>query len=166
VASTLDMIDAIKARLTQQLPGLAVEYFPDKPAEYRLNHPRGAVLVSYLGSSFEKTVSTAVIAQPRTLRFGLTLMMRQLNQRQGAVALLDAVRCAMIGFVLPGGKKSWVLSERYLGESGGIWQYALDIANETLELEDTEPDNGALSTRITFFGEVGNDPKVQVPRTA
>jgi hypothetical protein len=154
MANTLDMIDAIKARLTQQLPGLAVAYFPDKPAEYRLNHPRGAVLVSYLGSSFDKTESSDWVVQVRTPRFGLTLMMRQLNEREGAVAVLDTVRSALIGIKLPGcQKKTWLLSERYLGESGGIWQYALDIATETMELEPDEAESAVLLKQLTLENE-------------
>ncbi|WP_308170863.1 Gp37 family protein [Ralstonia syzygii] len=47
MATTLHIIDALVARLKAKLPQLAVEYFPDKPADYRLNHPKGALLVSF-----------------------------------------------------------------------------------------------------------------------
>ena len=39
MATTLQIIDAVVERLKVKLPQLAVEYFPDRPAEYRLNHP-------------------------------------------------------------------------------------------------------------------------------
>ncbi|EKY7025774.1 hypothetical protein QFI32_005337, partial [Escherichia coli] len=50
--NVLPVLDAVLARLREKLPQLQVEYFPEKPAEYRLNHPAGALLVSYAGSRF------------------------------------------------------------------------------------------------------------------
>lgn len=45
--NVLPVLDAVLARLREKLPQLQVEYFPEKPAEYRLNHPVGALLLSY-----------------------------------------------------------------------------------------------------------------------
>ena len=47
--NVLPVLDAVLTRLREKLPQLQVEYFPEKPAEYRLNHPVGALLVSYAG---------------------------------------------------------------------------------------------------------------------
>ena len=52
--NVLPVLDAVLTRLREKLPQLQVEYFPEKPAEYRLNHPVGALLVSYAGSRFDK----------------------------------------------------------------------------------------------------------------
>lgn len=37
--NVLPVLDAVLTRLREKLPQLQVEYFPEKPAEYRLNHP-------------------------------------------------------------------------------------------------------------------------------
>jgi hypothetical protein len=38
--ATLHIIESVVDRLKKQIPKLAVENFPDKPSEYRLNHPK------------------------------------------------------------------------------------------------------------------------------
>ncbi len=45
--NVLPVLDAVLARLREKLPQLQVEYFPEKPSEYRLNHSVGALLLSY-----------------------------------------------------------------------------------------------------------------------
>lgn len=70
--NVLPVLDAVLTRLREKLPQLQVEYFPEKPAEYRLNHPVGALLVSYAGSRFDKlrwlvTGFSAVARGARTL---------------------------------------------------------------------------------------------------
>ena len=56
--NVLPVLDAVLARLREKLPQLQVEYFPEKPAEYRLNHPVGALLLSYAGSRFDRPDDT------------------------------------------------------------------------------------------------------------
>ena len=79
MAVTLTIIDAVVARLKAAFPDLAVEYFPDKPAEYRLNHPKGALLVSYLGAKYDEPIDTSAIVQPAVVKFAITATLRQLN---------------------------------------------------------------------------------------
>lgn len=56
--NVLPVLDAVLTRLREKLPQLQVEYFPEKPAEYRLNHPVGALLVSYAGrASISRMIS-------------------------------------------------------------------------------------------------------------
>ena len=91
MATTLQIIDAVVERLKVKLPQLAVEYFPDRPAEYRLNHPRGALLVSYLGSQFDTTVDVTYIAQPRTVKLSVTVILRQLMASMRQAKLGDDI---------------------------------------------------------------------------
>lgn len=81
--NVLPVIDAVVARLKEKLPGLSVEYFPEKPAEYRLNHPVGALLVSYAGSRFDKPDDIGAVIQPQTLQLCVTVVFRQLNGKRG-----------------------------------------------------------------------------------
>lgn len=150
MATTLQMIDAVVERLRTKLPALAVEYFPEQPTDYRLNHSRGALLVSYPGSQFGDTVDAAIIAQPRTVKLSITVILRQLNGRGGAVDVLDLVRLALVGFRLPDCRKMRAVSEKFLGESAGLWQYAADFAAEAMQVEDAEGTVGPLLTEVTY----------------
>ena len=150
MATTLQIIDAVVARLKVKLPQLAVEYFPDRPAEYRLNHPRGALLVSYLGSLFDTTVDVTYIAQPRTVKLSVTVILRQLNGRGGAVDVVDAVRQALVGFRPPDCRKVWAMSEKFLGETAGLWQYAVDVATEAMLVEDADVNTETPLTLVTY----------------
>lgn len=140
---TLEIIDSIIDQLKAKLPHLAVEYFPEKPDTYRLNHPRGALLVSYAGSNFGKIQETGYVLQPRTTTFSITVILRQLNGRGGAIDVLDQLRLSIIGFKPPNcRRKIWAINEKFLGETAGLWQYALDIATEGVLLEDADLASG------------------------
>ena len=150
MATTLQIIDAVVERLKVKLPQLAVEYFPDRPAEYRLNHPRGALLVSYLGSQVDTTVDVTYIAQPRTVKLSVTVILRQLNGKGGAVDVVDAVRQALVGFRPPDCRKVWAVSEKFLGETAGLWQYAVDLATEAMLVEDADVNTETPLTLVTY----------------
>ncbi|WP_353189536.1 Gp37 family protein [Pandoraea pnomenusa] len=150
MATTLQIIDAVVKRLAVKLPHLAVEYFPDKPSEYRLNHPKGALLVSYLGSQFDKTVDVAYVAQPRTVKLSVTVVLRQLNGKGGAVDVVDLVRAALVGFRPPDCRKVWAVSEKFLGETAGLWQYAVDVASEAMLVEDADVNTETPLTEVTY----------------
>lgn len=149
MATTLQIIDAVVARLKAKLPQLAVEYFPDRPAEYRLNHPKGALLVSYPGSQFGDTVDVTYIAQPRTVKLSVTVLLRQLNGKGGAVDVVDDVRRALVGWRPPDCRKVWAVSEKFLGESAGIWQYAVDVASQAMLVEDADVDTETPLTQVS-----------------
>lgn len=142
MATTLEIIAAIAERLRSAVPQCAVECFPDKPREYRLNHPRGALLVSFAGSRYANPVDTTFVAQPRDLRVTVTVVMRQLNGRGGAVDMVDAARAALLGWRPPDCKRLRAVSETYLGESAGLWQYAADFACESVAVEDAAVGDG------------------------
>lgn len=139
MAVTSEMLEALLARLRSHVPGYAVEYFPEKPKDYRLNHPRGALLVSYLGSRFTAPTDARAVVQPRQVRLSVTLLLRQLNGREGAVAVLDELRGALVGLRLPHCTSGLqAVEERFLGEVAGIWQYALDISAAAMQIEDID----------------------------
>ncbi|MDF0606632.1 Gp37 family protein [Neisseriaceae bacterium TC5R-5] len=150
MATTLQIIDATVARLKAKLPQLAVEYFPDRPADYRLNHPKGALLVSYPGSQFARTVDTFYAAQPRTIRLAVTVLLRQLNGKGGAVDISDEVRRALVGWRPPDCQKVMAASDQFLGESAGIWQYAIDLTTETMLIEEADIAADTPLTDVTY----------------
>lgn len=147
---TLEIIEAVRARLAALIPAVAVEYFPEKPDEYRLNHPRGALLISYLGGRFDNTDDTGFAVQPRAVRLSITIVMRELHGRTGAVEMLDVVRRALVGFKPPHCTKK-IRAERdaYIGQVAGVWQYAVDVVTETMQVEDAEVGTEPLLTVVT-----------------
>lgn len=150
MATTMEIINATVKRLQLKLPGLAVEYFPEKPEGYRLNHPKGALLVSYAGSRYDETKDITYVAQPRALRLAITVMMRQLHGRDGAVEAVDNVRRALLGWRPPDCRKAQITADKYLGETAGIWQYAVDFAAQAMVVEDTEVNTEQPLTQVTY----------------
>ncbi|PVJ40204.1 hypothetical protein C4855_26865, partial [Salmonella enterica subsp. enterica serovar Gaminara] len=127
--NVLPVLDAVLTRLREKLPQLQVEYFPEKPAEYRLNHPVGALLVSYAGSRFDKPNDIGAVLQPQTIQLCVTVVFRQLNGKKGAIDVLDAVRRILGGYTPPNCRRRiWLTREVFIGEVKGLWQYALDFA--------------------------------------
>ena len=88
--ATQDLLDGAQAVLVAAFPDLAVELFPARPEDYRLNHPVGALLLAYPGSRFADPILRATsVCQERTLTLGVSLVSRHLWGPDGAVALLD-----------------------------------------------------------------------------
>lgn len=148
---TREIVEAVQARLATLFPGLAVEFFPERPAEYRLNHPVGALLVSYLGGKFGEPDDTGFVIQARTVKLSVTVVLRQLNGRDGAIDACDAVRVALVGFKPPNCRRRlYVLDEKYLGEAAGLWQYAIDFATEAVQVEDADVGTEPLMTQVSY----------------
>jgi hypothetical protein len=164
MAATLVIIGALVDRLKAAFPDLAVEYFPDKPDEYRLNHPKGALLISYLGAKYQAPVDTTVVVQDATVKFSVTAQLRQLNGGDGAVAILTRLRLALLGFKPPDcRRKVWAVAEHFLGEKAGIWQYALDVATEAVAVEDFDTVDGPPMVHITTVGGMGRNEIRKAP---
>ncbi|CAM3724503.1 Gp37 family protein [Xenorhabdus thuongxuanensis] len=145
------IIDAVVVRLQERLPGLQVEYFPENPDEFRLNHPVGAILISYAGSRFNNPEDVGVLLQTQIVMLNATIVFRQLNGREGAVVTLDHVRRILGGFQPPNcQRKCWMVRDTFLGEIAGLWQYILDFATECVFIEDSESEDGPLLTQVNY----------------
>lgn len=140
--STREIFDSVIKRLDDQLGAIyAADWFPEDPDNYRVDHPIGAVLVGYSGAKYGAPPASGLSApqlparsapQPRTLRLTITVLLRVLNGDYGAPEALDQVRNALRGFRPPGCTRPiWFEDEAYLGNAGGIWQYALNVATQT-----------------------------------
>jgi Gp37 protein len=142
-------------RLSAQITGIEIARFPDQPEAYRMTHRIGAALVRYDGAEYGKLIDSAAIVQERTLKFEITIMMRDLGWNlggkagggtPGAYAMIEAVRAALTGFQVPACEKTYPLRERFLkrDKQGGIWIYAITFAMRTVALEPSTPDNYPL----------------------
>ena len=161
----LQVIDAVVEHLKASFD-LAVEYFPESPDKYRLNHPVGSLLVSYPGSTFERVDDAATIVQTRYVHMSVTVVARQLNGRSGAVDIAEHTLGALVGFAPPACSKFAATGVKFLGSDKGLWQYAVDVAASTLLVESADDDDAAAGVikRITFVGGITDDEEIHVPR--
>lgn len=157
-------IGTIEAALVRQLSAhiteIEVTHFPDTPEAYRMTHRIGAALVRYEGGEYGQVTDTAAIVQERTLRFEVTVMMRDLGWNvggpsigatPGAYAMMETIRATLTGFQVPGCDKAYPLRERFLkrDKQGGVWIYVMSFALLTAAVEASALDNYPLLTMAT-----------------
>lgn len=148
MATTKAILQAAADRLRAEVPGVAVELYPESPASWRLNHPRAALLVDYRGSKYGDAVDTGIVAQGRELSIGVSVVARTLNDAYGALLITDAVRLALLGQRLPDCRKLRLDSERFVSQEAGLWIYELVFSAESLVVEDAEGDTGPALARV------------------
>lgn len=118
--NVLPVLDAVLARLREKLPQLQVEYFPEKPAEYRLNHPVGALLLSYAGSRFDRPDDTGAVIQSQTIQLCVTVVFRQLNGKKGRLMSRMLSAAFSVATPPPGCRRRiWLTREVFIGEVRG-----------------------------------------------
>lgn len=137
MSKTLTILQDVLTHLQSELANYEVRLFPDNPTNYRFIHPHGAVLIGYHGSQFEKSISTDLVVQERAINLYFTVFGRGLNGDGEALDLLDLLRASVIGFKpvhcsLP----IYLISEKFLDEDAGAWQYELRVQTQTMEMEN------------------------------
>ncbi len=148
---------AIVNQLSTQISVIEIAHFPDKPEAYRMTHRIGAALIRYEGAEYGSVIDSAAIVQERTLKFEVTVMMRDLGWSvggpaggtdPGAYAMIESVRSALTGFRVPGCDKTYPLRERFIkrDKQGGVWIYAISFAMRTTAVEASVADNYPLLT--------------------
>lgn len=135
MSATRPIIDAVVEHLQAAIPWVSVEAFPERPSEYQFIHPVGAILVGYGGSKFGDIEQLGRIAQQRDVRLVLTVFGSSLNADDGTLAILDETRLAMVGFAPPNCRPCHLISEEFLAEDAGAWQYQLVLQTETQQVE-------------------------------
>lgn len=130
------IIDRLKANIQE----LHIEGFPEKPAEFKLIHPKGAILIHYQGSSYSEPKSLGCVYQQRKLEFSITVVMRNLRTHEGAYDYTDKVREILTGFKPENCEKMYPVKEDFMSEDNGIWQYGINFATTAtaIEVDDIE----------------------------
>jgi hypothetical protein len=157
---------AIVNQLNTQITEIEVAHFPDAPEAYRMTHRIGAALVRYEGGEYGKLIDSAAIVQERTLKFEVTVMMRDLGWNvggpssgatPGAYAVMEAVRLALTGYQVPGCSRAYPMRERFVkrDKQGGVWIYAISFALKTASVEASAPDNYPLLLKATALEQGG-----------
>lgn len=153
--ASLAALESLLQYLQSRFPHLAVEYFPEKPDDYRLNHPHGALLLSYGGSKYAPSADTAIVTQEEAISFAVTVVMRRLNGRDGAVDVADQVGRALLGFHPVDCAQVWLSAARFLGQQAGLWQYQVEGTTLTWVVEDSDGDSGPRLKHITVDSPYG-----------
>lgn len=144
-----DLVNKIKAAL----PNLTVEAYPSKPETYRHLSSNGTVLVVYQRSTLSDCeVSGGMIAQVRTLRFDLTVLVRDLRSHQGAYPVLDALYLALLGYAPVHCDKLWIEQDNFVSQFEGVWEYQLTLAMRSLAIEDIAASAAPLAKTFTYLG--------------
>lgn len=117
-----DLETAILERLRAAIPATdyKVDRFPEKPAEYRLYHSKGALLLAYSGSRYTDEDDSLNL---RTMQWVVTLLVKGIQTHHAAYPLLSEVIAALDGWTPPSGRKMRIQYDRFITENGGVWQY-------------------------------------------
>jgi hypothetical protein len=126
---TIDIENAIIARLKSLLTGLHIQGFAQNADEFAVKHPAGAALVMYGGSSFTTPSSLAAINQDRKMAFDIILLFKNLRTQDGghtgAYDYLDDVRKALTGYRIAGCSKMYPTRDDFIDEESGVWRYGM-----------------------------------------
>ena len=111
---------------------LAVEFYPEKPEGYRLNHTNGALLLQYGKSNYPKHDDSSAVVQPREMTFKVIIVSRHLHERCGAVPIVDWVCDALQGFTPAHCDRPLsVLSDYFISHGAGLWLYGIDVSTNS-----------------------------------
>jgi len=114
--------NAIINKLKIDIQDLAVEPFPDNVEDYKLLHPKGAILVSYEGSNY---TNPQIEQQIRLLEFDVIVIVRNLRSYLGAYEILDRVRQSLTNDLFIENAKLYPISEKFLFVEEDKWHYEI-----------------------------------------
>lgn len=125
-------------KLQQNFSNFQVAGFPEKPQEYVLLHPIGAILVRYCGGSYSSSNSIGYISQDKKMEFGVTVVTRNLRSNSGSYETLDKIKNVLCGYKIIGCTKLTPTKENFISEQNGIWQYEILFTLTTPSVEEME----------------------------
>jgi hypothetical protein len=168
--------DAIVNQLRSQIRSIEIAHYPDNPETWRLTHRVGAALVMYKGAQYGDLLDTSAIIQERKLEFEIAVIMRDLGwavggdpsgTSPGAYAIIESIRTALTGYVVPGCCKMYPVREKFVkrDKQGGVWTYASTFALSTVAVEASQPDNSPLFIKGVALEE-GGETSITVGATA
>ncbi len=158
--------DAIVNQLRSQISSIEIAHYPDRPETWRMTHRVGAALVMYKGAEYGDQLDTAAIIQERKLEFEISVMMRDLGwavggdasgPSPGAYAIIEGIRTALTGFLIPGCRKMYPVREKFVkrDKQGGVWTYSSTFALSTVAVEASQPDDFPLFIKGVALEEGG-----------
>lgn len=130
--------NSIIEKLKSTFHEVLVQGFPDKPSEFILLHPIGALLVHYQGSNYTNSNALGFISQENKKEFSITIVTRNLRENQGSYEYLDKVKSILTGFEPDGCSKLMPTKDFFISENKGIWQYGINFTLTASNVQDLE----------------------------
>lgn len=127
--------NSIIEKLKTSFPEVLVQGFPEKPSEFILLHPIGALLVHYQGSNYTNSESLGCIVQNNKKEFAITVVTRNLRNNQGAYEFIDNVKSVLSGFQPDECSQLMPTKDYFISENGGIWQYGVNFTLTTNNIQ-------------------------------
>lgn len=127
--------NSIIETLKQNFPELLVQGFPDKPSEFRLLHPTGALLIHYQGSNYTNTQALGFVTQENKKEFSVTVITRNLRANNGAYEFIDRVKETLSGFKIDECTTLLPTKDYFISENAGIWQYGINFTLITQNIQ-------------------------------
>ena len=127
--------NAIIERLQTSFPEILVDGFPDKPSEFILLHPVGALLVHYQGSNYTTTQALGFVTQVNQKEYSITIVTRNLRNNNGAYEYLDKVKAELSGFQIDECTSLIPTKDFFISENKGIWQYGINFTLKTQNIQ-------------------------------
>ena len=127
--------NAIIERLQTSFPEILVDGFPDKPSEFILLHPVGALLVHYQGSNYTTTQALGFVTQVNQKEFSITIVTRNLRNNNGAYEYLDKIKAELSGFQIDECTSLIPTKDFFISENKGIWQYGINFTLKTQNIQ-------------------------------
>ena len=131
-----DIENSIIEKLKLEFPEVLVQSFPDKPSEFILLHPIGALLVHYQGSNYSNSNTLGYISQENKKEFSITIVTRNLRENQGSYEYLDKVKNILTGFQPDECSRLMPTKDFFISENKGIWQYGINFSLTTSNVQD------------------------------
>ncbi len=128
--------NSIIEKLKASFPEVLVQGFPDKPAEFILLHPVGALLVHYQGSNYTNSNALSFISQENKKEFSITIITRNLRENRGAYEYIDAIKSVLTGFQPNECTKLIPTKDFFISENTGIWQYGINFSLSTINIQN------------------------------
>ncbi len=144
--------DKIKERIKKNISGLAIESFPEDFDKYLKTflHPKGAILVTYKGSSYSKPEGLGLLIQDETLEFTIVTILRHLKDSSGAHPIIEGLKDILKGYRIAGCTKIYPKKIDFLDESYGKWIYSMDITLSQTDIEKEETEESAKLIKVTY----------------
>jgi len=126
---------SIIEKLQESFPEVLVQGFPDKPSEFNLLHPIGAILVHYQGSNYTNTQALGFVTQENKKEFSITIITRNLRSHNGAYEYIDKVKSEISGFKIDECSSLIPTKDYFISENKGIWQYGINFTLKTQNIQ-------------------------------
>ncbi len=127
--------NSIIQQLKTNFPEVLVQGFPDKPIEFTLLHPTGALLVHYQGCNYTLTEALGFVTQENKKEFSVTIVTRNLRSNNGAYEYIDKVKATLSGFSIDECTSLLPTKDFFISENKGIWQYGINFTLKTQNIQ-------------------------------